>query len=74
MQLQLNVNDVKANILLKFLDVFKEDNIIEDYKVLNTGHTTYNDYEKEILKDISSLSLNLQEDDIKTSKYIEISE
>ena len=74
MQLQLNVNDVKANILLKFLDIFKEDNIIQDYKVLNTRHATYNDYEKEIIEDISSLSLDFQEDDVKTSKYIEISE
>jgi len=31
MQLQLNVNDLKANIFLELLDVFKKDNLIKDY-------------------------------------------
>jgi hypothetical protein len=74
MQLQLNVNDVKSHILLKFLDIFKEDNIIQDYKILNAKHTAYNDYEKEIIEDLSALSLDFQEDDVKTDKYIEISD
>jgi len=35
MQLQLNVNDVKANILFDFLEIFKKDNMISDYKIID---------------------------------------
>ena len=53
MQLQLNVNDVKANILFDFLEVFKKDNIINNYKIIdNQPKTTYDD---EVLNDISQI-------------------
>jgi len=53
MQLQLNVNDVKANILFEFLDVFKKDNMISDYKIIDKKDSlTYDD---EVLNDISKL-------------------
>lgn len=34
MQIELNVNDVKATIFLELLEVFKKDNLVKDYKVL----------------------------------------
>jgi len=44
MQLQLNINDIKANIFLEVLEVFKKDNLVEDYKIVNK----YNKYENKI--------------------------
>jgi len=59
MQLQLNVNDVKANILFDFLEVFKKDNIINNYKIIdNQSKTTYDD---EVLNDISQIGQALQD-------------
>ena len=59
MQLQLNVNDVKANILFDFLEVFKKDNIISNYKIIdNQSKTTYDD---EVLNDISQIGQALQD-------------
>ena len=70
MQLQLNVNDLRANILLNFLDLFKQDNLIKDYRVIDTQNE-YNDYEKEILEDLKDLKNSISESGIKTDKYIE---
>ncbi|WP_151900430.1 hypothetical protein [Sulfurimonas hydrogeniphila] len=56
MQLQLNINDFKANIFLELLDVFKKDNLIKDYKII----TTYNDDEKQILNDLKELKIDLK--------------
>ena len=70
MQLELNVNDLKANIVLSFLDVFKQDNLIKNYKIIDTK-TQYNDYEKEILEDLKDLKSSLDEDGKKTDRYIE---
>ncbi len=59
MQLQLNVNDVKANILFDLLEVFKKDNIINNYKIIdNQPKTTYDD---EVLNDISQIGKALQD-------------
>jgi hypothetical protein len=69
MQLQLNVNDLKANILLDFLNLFKKDNLITDYKVIDTQNK-YNDYEEEILEDLKELKSSICESGIKTDKYI----
>ena len=68
MQLQLNVNDIKANIFLELLEVFKKDNLVEDYKIVNK----YNEYENEIINDLKSLSLSVKDDGYKTDKFIEI--
>jgi hypothetical protein len=71
MQLQLNVNDVKANILLSFLDIFKQDDLIKDYQVIN-NQNNFTDYENEILEDLKDLKSSMSENGIKTNKYIEI--
>ncbi len=68
MQLQLNINDVKANIFLELLEVFKKDNLVEDYKVINT----FNEYEKEVMDDLKNLHLSMQDNGYKTDKIIEI--
>ena len=58
MQLQLNVSDVKANILFDFLEVMKKNNIIDNYKIIdNQPNTTYDD---EVLNDISQIGKALQ--------------
>ena len=69
MQLQLNINDFKANIFLELLEVFKKDNLVEDYKILNK----YNEYENEIINDLQDLHLSIKDDGYKTDKVIEIS-
>jgi len=68
MQLQLNINDIKASIFLELLEVFKKDNIVDNYTIIDG----YNDYEKEILSDLQNLNLSIQEDGHKTNKFIEI--
>jgi hypothetical protein len=73
MQLQLNVNDIKANILLSFLDVFKQDDLIKDYQVID-NQNNYTDYENEILEDLKDLKSSMCESGIKTNKYIEIND
>ncbi|MEA2018410.1 MAG: hypothetical protein U9N59_08170 [Campylobacterota bacterium] len=73
MQLKLNVNDVKANILLSFLDVFKQDDLIKDYQVIDSKNN-YTDYENEILEDLKDLKSSMYESGIKTNKYIEIND
>jgi len=68
MQLQLNINDIKASIFLELLEVFKKDNLVEDYKIINT----FNEYEEEIMDDLKNLHLSIQDDGYKTDKFIEI--
>jgi len=68
MQLQLNINDVKANIFLELLEVFKKDNLVKDYTIIDT----LNDYEKELLSDLGDLHLSRKKDGKKTDKFIEI--
>ena len=68
MQLQLNINDIKANIFLELLEVFKKDNLVEDYKIVNK----YNEYENEIVNDLQNLHLSMKDDGYKTDKFIEI--
>ncbi|SFV75313.1 hypothetical protein MNB_SM-3-333 [hydrothermal vent metagenome] len=68
MQLQLNINNYKASIFLELLEVFKKDNIVEDYKIIDK----YNDYEHEIISDLKQLNKSINEDGIKTNKFIEI--
>ncbi|EQB34853.1 hypothetical protein M947_10305 [Sulfurimonas hongkongensis] len=68
MQLQLSVNDIKASIFLELLEVFKKDNIVENYTIVDG----YNDYEKELLNDLQNLHSSIKEDGHKTNKFIEI--
>ena len=71
MQLQLNVNDTKANILFRFLDIFKQDKLIKDYQIIS-NQNKLTDYENEILEDLKDLKASISENGIKTNKYIEI--
>ncbi len=68
MQVQLNVNDIKADIFLELLEVFKKDNLVEDYKVISN----LNEYEQELISDLGNLHLSLQDEGDKTNKFIEI--
>ena len=68
MQLQLNINDYKANIFLELLEIFKKDNLVEDYKIINN----FNEYEQEIIDDLKNLHSSIQDDGYKTNKFIEI--
>ncbi|MBL0709216.1 MAG: hypothetical protein JJW00_09220 [Sulfurimonas sp.] len=61
MQLQLNINDYKANIFLELLEVFKKDNLVEDYKIINK----YN--ENEIINDLNDLHLSMKDDGCKNT-------
>jgi len=67
MQLQLNINNYKADIFLELLEILKKDNLVEDYKIVNE----YNEYENEILNDLQNINSAIKEE-IKTDKYIEI--
>ena len=49
MQLQLNINDFKANLFLEVLEVFKKNNIVNNYKILNI----YN--ENEAINDLQDI-------------------
>ncbi|MDF1884408.1 hypothetical protein JHD49_10685 [Sulfurimonas sp. SAG-AH-194-C21] len=68
MQLQLNVNDFKANIFLELLDVFKKDDLIKDYKIINS----YNEDENQILDDLKELKVPSKNSGDKTEKCIHI--
>ncbi|RLA73561.1 MAG: hypothetical protein DRG11_07605 [Epsilonproteobacteria bacterium] len=68
MQLQLNINDTKANIFLELLEVFKKDKLVNNYKVIDG----FNDYEKEIISDLQNLQLSIQDDGYETGKFIDI--
>ena len=70
MQLQLNINDIKANIFLELLEVFKKDDIVTDYKIVDA----FNDYEKEIVSDLQNLHISMKDSGKKTDKFIEIND
>ena len=67
MQLQLNVNELKLDILLEFLDTFKKDKLINDYEII----PDYNEDEKNILNDLKNFNISL-ENGIKTDKFVYI--
>ena len=58
MQLQIDVNNVKSTIFLEMLNLFKKDNMINDYKVINDEKTTYDD---EVLNDVSMIGDSLSD-------------
>jgi hypothetical protein len=70
MQLQLNVNDFKASIFLELLEIFKKDNLVEDYEIVSK----YNEYENEIINDLKNLHHSIQEEGVTTNKFIEIND
>jgi len=57
MQLQVDVNNVKSTIFLELLNLFKKDNMINDYKVIDNEKATYDD---EVLNDISMIGDSLK--------------
>ncbi len=58
MQLQINVNNVKSTIFLELLNLFKKDNMINDYKIIDNKKTTY---DNEVLNDLSMLGDSLRD-------------
>jgi len=58
MQLQIDVNGVKSHIFLELLNLFKQDKMINDYKIINETNTMYDD---EVLKDISMIGESLKD-------------
>jgi len=58
MQLQIDVNSVKSTIFLELLNLFKKDNMINDYKIINNEKTTYDD---EVLNDLSMIGESLRD-------------
>jgi hypothetical protein len=58
MQLQIDVNSVKSTIFLELLNLFKKDNMINDYKVIDNEKTTYDD---EVLSDLSMIGNSLRD-------------
>ncbi len=68
MQLQLNVNDLKSHIFLELLDVFKKDNLINDYKIIKS----YNDDENQILDDLKDFKIDLKSSIHKVDKFIHL--
>ena len=58
MQLQIDVSSVKSTIFLELLNVFKKDNMINDYKVIDHEKSTY---DHEVLNDLSMLGDTLRD-------------
>ena len=58
MQLQIDVNSVKSTIFLELLNLFKKDNMINDYKVIENENNSYDD---EVLNDLSMLGNTLKD-------------
>ena len=58
MLLQIDVNSVKSTIFLELLNLFKKDNMINDYKIINDKQTTYDD---EVLNDLSMIGDSLKD-------------
>lgn len=58
MQLQVDVSSVKSTIFLELLNLFKKDNMINDYKVIDNERKSYDD---EIFEDLLILGDTLQD-------------
>lgn len=58
MQLQIDVNNIKSTIFLEMLNLFKKDNMINDYKIIDDEKTTYDD---EVLNDLSMIGDSLRD-------------
>ena len=58
MQLQIDVNSVKSTIFLELLDLFKKDNMINNYKIIDNKENTYDD---EVLNDLSMIGDSLKD-------------
>ena len=56
MQLQIDVNSVKSTIFLELLNLFKKDDMINDYKIIDDEKITY---DNEVLNDLSMIGDSL---------------
>jgi len=51
MQLQIDVNNIKSTIFLELLNLFKKDNMINDYKIIEDETNT----DDELLNDLNMI-------------------
>jgi len=58
MQLQIDVNSVKSTIFLELLNLFKKDDMINDYKIIDDEKITY---DNEVLNDLSRIGDSLRD-------------
>ena len=58
MQLQIDVNSVKSTIFLELLNLFKKDDMINDYKIIDDEKITY---DNEVLNDLSMIGDSLRD-------------
>ena len=56
MQLQIQVNDNRAETLFNFLEIFKKENMIRDYQVIDS----LDDYDKQVLEDLQEFGTALK--------------
>lgn len=56
MQLQVDVNNLKSNIFLEMLNLFKKDNMINDYKIIDD-----NNYDNEVINDLKNLNIAIKD-------------
>jgi len=72
MQLQIDVNSVKSTIFLELLQLFKKDNMINDYKIIDTEIES----DTELLNDLLQIGDTIDDAKngagYKTSKIIDI--
>jgi len=58
MQLQVDVNNVKSNIFIELLNLFKKDNMINDYKIIDSKEDSY---DSEVLNDLSNIGKAIED-------------
>ena len=58
MQLQIDVNSVKSTIFLELLHLFKRDNMINDYKIIDAKEDSY---DNEVLNDLSNIGKTIED-------------
>ena len=58
MQLQVDVNNMKSNIFLELLNLFKKDNMINDYKIIDEKEDSY---DNEVLNDLSNIGKAIED-------------
>ena len=73
MLLQIDVNNVKSKLFLELLNLFKKDEMIYDYKILEDKT---DDFDKDILADLQGIGAALSDAKkglgYKTSKTVQI--
>ena len=58
MQLQVDVNNMKSNIFIELLNLFKKDNMINDYKIIGAKEDSY---DNEVLNDLSNIGKTIED-------------